>query len=267
MNFNFLNKSDKKEKQEKNISDNSETPKLKGYISKTEYIDEDKENKKEKNKYEYSENKFYQPKHDTYRNIAIDSYSKTGNKIENYKPSYESENKNTGFSARAYIDEDNKTIVIAYQGTNIGSGKDWSKNNLPMSVANKIPEQFQDAEKFYKKIKDELGENAKNYNIVFTGHSLGGTLSELMGAKYGNETVTFNAYGANQLKDAEINHRSNIINYGHIKDKVFNAPFSSHVGNVISTDETKPSYWPFKNHHKAENMGDLSKSVFKSKGR
>ena len=129
-----------------------------------------------------------------------------------------------------------------------------------MAFKNEIPTQLKDAEKFYFDIKNKLGDKAKDYKIVFTGHSLGGTLAQLMGAKYGDETVTFNAYGAGKLKGAEINHTDNITNYGHINDKVFNAGKGSHIGKSIYTvdDGSANSFFDY---HKAENMENLKRSA------
>ena len=47
-----------------------------------------------------------------------------------------------------------------------------------------------------------------NYNIILTGHSLGGALAQMIGAVTGAETVTFNAYG---IKDKFIRKSKNDI--------------------------------------------------------
>ena len=104
-----------------------------------------------------------------------------------------------------------KTVVIAYKGVDEHSYiKDWGINGAYSFLSKTIPLQFKDAEKLYYDVINKLGNSAKDYKIDFAGYSLDGNLAQLMGAKYGNETVTFNAYGAGFIKNAEIKHKRNI---------------------------------------------------------
>ena len=58
-------------------------------------------------------------------------------------------------------------------------------------------------------------------NVILTGHSLGGSEAQILGAKYGVETVTFAAYGTKYLSGMEINYTDNITNYGNAQDGVY----------------------------------------------
>lgn len=64
-----------------------------------------------------------------------------------------------------------------------------------MYFGKKLPNQYVDAQKFYEKVRKDF----PNQEIVFTGHSLGGSLAQLMSNKTGHETVTFNAYGIRDI--------------------------------------------------------------------
>ena len=97
--------------------------------------------------------------------------------------------KKSGFHGEAFY-KDGK-VVIAMRGTN---DKDDLANDVDMAKK-KLPNQYADAQKFYEKVKKDF----TNQEIVFTGHSLGGSLAKLMSNKTGHETVTFNAYGIRDI--------------------------------------------------------------------
>ena len=105
----------------------------------------------------------------------------------------EKNNKNTGFYAEAFYKSGK--IAISIRGTELNDSKDI-KNDLKMSIK-VLPNQYIDAQNFYEEIKKDF----PNKEIVFTGHSLGGSLAQLMGNKTGCETVTFNAYGVADFAD------------------------------------------------------------------
>ena len=92
-----------------------------------------------------------------------------------------------------------------------------------------IPKQYNEAVNFYRIIK----ENRKywGYEIRSTGHSLGGSLAQMLGAIYNLKTVTFNAYGTRDLFKDEIKlHSENIVNYCNDEDVVTTVNAENHIG-------------------------------------
>ena len=211
-------------------------------------------------------NKSYKPLHDTYKKILIDANTYAGKaNIDGFQPYFSDANHITGFYAKAYKNSKTKTIVIAYKGSDTWSiANDWIENNAYMAIIKRVPFQFKDAEQFYFDVRAKLGNEIGYYKFDFAGYSLGGTLAELMGAKYGNETVTFNAFGAATLKNATINFTNNIINYGNVDDVVFNWNNTKHIGKIILTknDSINKSFYY---NHELENLGVLEEQIIKTK--
>ena len=175
--------------------------------------------------------------------------------------------KKSGFHGEAFYK--NGKVVIAMRGTEKEDKKDW-QNDIDMGIK-KLPNQYVDAQKFYEKVKKEF----PNQKIVFTGHSLGGSLAQLMSNKTGHETVTFNAYGIADLLQGNISNNLNIRNYGNINDTVFNANIDNQLGKtyMINDDNKNANYittsyagknnsgkYP-KKYHFTETMGDLEDAV------
>lgn len=91
-----------------------------------------------------------------------------------------------GFYAAAFEKTPGGDIVIAYRGSE-GSGAwgmfkfwdndeiDWHGTNLPMVLGTKLSSQFDQAIRFYDKVKEDKKYSDKN--ITLTGHSLGGALA------------------------------------------------------------------------------------------
>ncbi len=172
--------------------------------------------------------------------------------------------KKSGFHGEAFY-KDGK-VVIAMRGTN---DKDDLANDVDMAKK-KLPNQYADAQKFYEKVKKDF----TNQEIVFTGHSLGGSLAQLMSNKTGHETVTFNAYGVRDILQGNVrDNLENIRNYGNINDTVFNNNIDNQLGStyVIKKNYGEDSITkgtegyiggldPYF-HHKAEWMGDLEDAV------
>ena len=180
----------------------------------------------------------------------------------------EKDNKKTGFHAEAFYK--NGKVVISIRGTD-DKLKDLLFEDVLRLGLKRIPNQYVDAQKFYEEIKKDF----PNKEIVFTGHSLGGSLAQLMGNKTGCETVTFNAYGvADILKGNIIREPDNIRNYGYSYDKVFNKNINNQLGRIYTIDDKphndyitseytnkddKKTYFSF--YHSIENMGNLEDAV------
>ena len=189
---------------------------------------------------------------------------------EKYKPKdwikFDEHKSNNGFYGEAFYK--NGIILIALRGTNISELGDIASDR---SMTTKhVPSQYVDAQKFYKQIASKFS----NEKIVFTGHSLGGSLAQLMGAEMGSETVTFNAYGIGDLIQKDNVKGTNNRNYGNIDDTVFNANLKNQFGKtyiigskekspyLTSSDTTgyKSGQYPMKKHS-IENMGNLEDAV------
>lgn len=182
----------------------------------------------------------------------------------------ERDNESTGFHAETFYKKG--TVVISMRGTDLTSSQDLS-NDFGMWKNHKIPSQYVDAINYY----NEIQKTFPSSKIVFTGHSLGGSLAQLMGNLTGNETVTFNAYGVGNLLNGNINYENskNIRNYGNINDLVFMMNFDNQLGHtqVINSSFDDDFYltkgyngsYPQGGHdlvhHKIEHMGNLENSA------
>ena len=145
------------------------------------------------------------------------------------------ENKDTGFYAEAFYKNDK--VVIAIRGTDMGRGRsELGKdgiNDLNLSIKG-IPAQYADAEKFYSEIKKTF----PNQEIIFTGHSLGGSLSQILGSQFGEKAVTFNAFGVGDTYSPKFKYTKNIVNYGNSKDIVFTSNIDNQLGKTYVINDT-----------------------------
>lgn len=156
------------------------------------------------------------------------------------------ENKN-GFYGEAFYNKN--TIAIVFRGTNDGNDviedyNMWTK---------KLPSQYYDAKYFFNNIQSKFS----NYKIVFTGHSLGGSLAQILGNETGNETVTFNAYGTGNIININPDNLENIRNYGHVKDRIFNNNFHNQIGKVYLLEHHAGGISKPLKYHFLENIGNL----------
>ena len=191
--------------------------------------------------------------HEVLKQAAIYSYHKPGNyPPAGYRVIDFAENKNTGFYADVL--SDGKNIIIAYRGTE--SGQDI-RNDIAMAKS-KIPAQTIDAIRIYDKVKREH----PNSVIVVTGHSLGGSLAEIVSGIRGNLAVTFNAYGVGDMfRNKNALKEDNVVNYVNEYDAVSMVNGQNHIGEIYAVSKNSNN---FIENHRAENMGDLSKRVQKT---
>ncbi|MFK2906040.1 hypothetical protein ISP17_18920 [Dyella ginsengisoli] len=109
----------------------------------------------------------------------------------------------TGFQATAYLDVDQGKVEIMYRGTEaMGDGFRDDKVDLEM-VRSRLNAQMPEAEAFTLKVLAEAKELEPRYHhpveVTVGGHSLGGTLAEVMGYRHGLGGEAFNGYGAVDL--------------------------------------------------------------------
>jgi hypothetical protein len=106
-----------------------------------------------------------------------------------------------GYYAAAYLDAQTNEIVIVNRGTNDIADL---VTDVQM-VLDKVPEQLDRAELFYSQVQAEAVNRGATLSI--TGHSLGGSLTQLLIARHANEEYggsgvfgqTFNAVGVKGL--------------------------------------------------------------------
>jgi len=167
--------------------------------------------------------------------IAANTYSLPvgATPLEDYKQldQFRFKNEQTGFHAITLEKDD--TIILAFAGTDMNDGIDKKDivSNMQM-FTNAKPAQYDDAMRAYLKVQQYAKANGKK--VVITGHSLGGSLAQLVASttKYNGQDiepprcVTFNAYGQKKYIDRPDTNRdvivdlNNTINYVIIGDKV-----------------------------------------------
>ena len=149
-------------------------PNCKCRINKVHYVDR-------KNNIDY---------HEILRQAAIYAYHGENAEIpEGYSLAESVRNVKTGFYADVLVGEDD--VIIAFRGTN---DKDDLNDDVAMARS-RIPAQTRDALDLYDKVKMEYPDK----EIVLTGHSLAGSLADIVGALNGELAVSFNAYGVRDL--------------------------------------------------------------------
>lgn len=136
-----------------------------------------------------------------------------------------------GFQATAYRRISDDKITIAYRGTEAIKAKFWDQPVKDLGadyemVRNQTNKQLPDADAFTQRVLEKVKKRHPDWNlnehVDVTGHSLGGTLAEIMAARYGLGGAAFNAYGAVDLS------------YGVPEGQPENAP--AFVGYVRATD-------------------------------
>ena len=169
-------------------------------------------------------------------------------------------NKNNAFYSEVYT-KNNKAILVI-RGTEITTRDDFSAINMGLGY---LPWQMKDAENAYIQTVRKYGKE----NVILTGHSLGGSEAQILGAKYGVETVTFGAYGVKNFRGVEVNYTDNITNYGNAQDGIFVKNIDNQIGktmilntNVKNGDDFDKGYnYHGFNPHYIQNLGDLSTAV------
>lgn len=115
----------------------------------------------------------------------------------------------TGFSGKAFVNEDNKQVVIAFRGTEPHGGdlRDlWADFALVFGIPNSQMSAG-------KELTRDVIEAYPGYEIVIVGHSLGGNLAQGVGRHYKIPTATFNGPGMQIHKDALESYPNKLANW------------------------------------------------------
>lgn len=167
---------------------------------------------------------------DTIAKMNDDIYYPSPKTINGFDPVYIVKNDKTGFYAVAY--KQGKEVIITYSGTNNAASV---VSDVQMALG-KIPSQFKNAEEFYKNVKVRH----PDCDITLTGHSLGGSLAQLMSCKYKHlPSITLNAFGTDTLvrrNKEQFKNNHNIYNYIIKGDFVANS--AKQIGKTVMLDQT-----------------------------
>ena len=199
--------------------------------------------------------------HEVLKQAAGYSYKNGSSAPEGYKVIKSVDNKDTGFHAEVLAKGND--VIVAYRGTDQPIGIDGI-NDFAMARKN-IPEQATEAIKVYDQVKQDY----PNSDVTVTGHSLGGSLSQIVSSVRGCEAVTFNAYGVKDMFENSTNIKEdNIVNYVNEMDGITMVNGENHVGEIYSVpniaQDSKFSIFYKLNCHYLEGMGNLSERIQKT---
>ena len=190
--------------------------------------------------------------HEVLKQAAGYSYKNGSSAPEGYEVVKSIDNKDTGFHAEI-LAKDND-VIVAYRGTDITSVQDI-RNDVAMA-RDKIPVQATEAIKVYDQVKQDY----PNSDVTVTGHSLGGSLSQIVSSVRGCDAVTFNAYGTKDMFENSANIKEeNIVNYVNEWDPITMSNAENHVGETYAVKGEN-----MRNPHKLETMTDLESREYRT---
>lgn len=196
-------------------------------------------------------NEYEIKRHEIFKQAALYCYDeKNKQPPEGYKL-VKSVHAKSGFDASVL--KNGNDIIIAYQGTNKLSLKDW--NNDAQILAGQTSKQCREGRQLYK----EIHEQYPNAKISTTGHSLGGAISQYVSAVEWCKSVNFNPLGAREvlMKNMDAFDITGIVNYCNSKDIVSAGMADKQLGRCYEISSKAFAKEERFQHHKLENMADL----------
>ena len=136
-------------------------------------------------------------------------------------------NEGNGFAAKVFLDKPTKQIVISISGTDLTSIRDIS-NGLNMAAGN-LPPQYESALALYNEVRAKYPDTP----IIFTGHSLGGSICQVLAKMTGEFAITFNAFSTGMEKGKDY---SNIINIINSEDFISMSYINTQPGKIYITE-------------------------------
>lgn len=133
---------------------------------------------------------------------ALSNAAYNGSTPDGYQQVGTYNNPGTGYQGTAYKNNQTGQVTIASAGTN-----DWNdfRSNAQI-VAGQRPEQANDLQNF----TNQMHQQNPNANINYTGHSLGGAVSNIQAAQTGANSQTFGAPGTGQIAQGGGNITNNV---------------------------------------------------------
>ncbi len=202
--------------------------------------------------------------HERYKQMALYSYDVNKNQLPPGAKLVGIAQKENGYYAAVIRDRNN--IVIAIRGTEgqLLKSKENIRdaiNDATMWPLKKKPAQTNNALETVNIVKDMI-KNDSEYagcKITVVGHSLGGSLAQIVAVIKGIKAVTFNAFGTkNLLKDEPGLKNADVTNYCNPNDDITTLNAQNHVGRCYEVDTV---FHEGKGPHNLECMGPLENRV------
>lgn len=140
-----------------------------------------------------------------------------------------------GFFGALLRNDQTGELMFALRGTEIWNGDDWWTNSQMLTG---LPKQYYDAQDYFQLAKVLAQSEYATDQILVVGHSMGGSLAQLLAVQNDVYADAFNPYGVGNIIDdlpqplaTDPNYPkiTNNIRYG---DPVYEAPLSKQIGTT-----------------------------------